>query len=160
MTSARVRALVGKLEKGREKTNAILGALTPAQWQQIVYEGPPAWTARDLLAHFASAEQSLLALAKNVAEGGSGLPEGFDFDAFNAQEQARLREHSPRELLAMLDAARQATLDWTRTLDEEHLDRVGRHPVLGDVSLETMLVAIYGHQLLHMRELQAQLKLE
>jgi len=44
-------------------------------------------------------------------------------------------------------------VEWVRTLAEADLDRVGRHPALGMVSLETMLTAIYGHQLLHMRDL-------
>ena len=86
--------------------------------------------------------------------GGAGLPEDFDYDAFNAEEQARLRDQSPQQLLPALNAARQKTLDWARALDDAQLDRVGQHPALGEVSLETMLVAIYGHQLFHMREVQ------
>jgi len=157
MSSPRVEALIGKLEKGRQKTREILSGLTPEQWQQVVYSERNAWTARDLLAHFVSAEEHLLELAKDVASSGEGAPEGFDFEAFNVDEQTRLRDHSPQQLLAMLDAARQATLDWARTLGDERLDRVGRHPALGEVSLEVMITAIYGHQLLHMREVQPKL---
>ena len=155
MPSPRLEELVGKLEKGGRKTNEIFGKLTPEQWQQVVYVDPPTWTWRDLLAHFVSAEGRLLELAQEVAVGGAGAPEDFDFDAFNADEQARLRDRSPQQLLTALNAARQTTLDWVRELNDEQLDREGRHPVLGDVSLETMLVAIYGHQLLHMRDAQS-----
>jgi len=56
-------------------------------------------------------------------------------------------------LLAGLDAARGRTLNWVRTLSEGQLDLLGRHPALGQVTLETMITAIYGHQLLHMRDL-------
>jgi len=154
MPPPRIEELIGKLEKGGRKTNEILGKLTPEQWQQVVYDEPPAWTWRDLLAHFVSAEARLLGLARDVAAGGAGAPEDFDFDAFNAEEQTRLRDQSPQQLLSALNAARQTTLAWVRALSDEQLDRVGRHPVLGDVSLETMLVAIYGHQLFHMREAQ------
>jgi hypothetical protein len=49
------------------------------------------------------------------------------------------------------------TLAWLGTIDESALDHIGRHPALGEVSLENMLVAIYGHQLLHMRDLQSKL---
>jgi hypothetical protein len=154
MSSPRLEEIIGRLEKGGRKTNEILGKLTPEQWQRVVYDDPLVWTARDLLAHFVSAEESLLKLAQDVATGGAGLAEDFDYDAFNAEEQARLRDQSPQQLLPALNAARQKTLDWARALDDVQLDREGRHPALGEVSLETMLVAIYGHQLFHMREVQ------
>ncbi|MEW5719140.1 MAG: DinB family protein [Chloroflexota bacterium] len=157
MPSPRLEEIIGRLEKGGRKTNEIFGKLTPEQWQRVVYDDPLVWTARDLLAHFVSAEESLLQLAQDVAANGAGLPEDFDYDAFNAQEQTRLRDCSPEFLLTALNAARQKTLDWTRTLDDAQLDRVGQHPALGEVTLETMLVSIYGHQLFHMREAQTKL---
>jgi hypothetical protein len=45
-------------------------------------------------------------------------------------------------------------MDWVRTLEGDALDCVGRHPALGEISVEAMIMAIYGHQLLHMRDLQ------
>lgn len=157
MAEARIEALVIRLERGRRKSHEILAALTPDQWQTPVY--PDArWTVRGLLAHFVSAEQRLLELAQNVAAGGAGAPEGFDFDAYNAEEQARLAGESPQALLAALDAVRQRTLDWVGTLDESQLDRVGRHPALGHINVEAMITAIYGHQLLHMRDLPEHLR--
>jgi len=83
-----------------------------------------------------------------------GLPDGFNLDAFNAEELTRFVGQSPQALLSALDDARQRTIDWVRTLDESQLDSIGRHPTLGDVTLETTLLSIYGHQLLHMRELK------
>ena len=157
MSTPRVESLVAKLEKGRSKTQQALSSLTPDQWARIVYEEPGAWSVRDLAAHFVSAEERLLELAKDVASGGEGAPVGFDYDAFNAEEQKRLKNKSPEELLLALDEARRATLEWVRTLEDDQLDRVGRHPALGEVTLETMITAIYGHQLLHMRDLQSKL---
>ena len=92
-----------------------------------------------------------------MASRGDGAPLGFDYDAFNAEEQKRLKNKSPEELLLALDEARRATLEWVRTLEDDQLDRVGRHPALGEITLETMITAIYGHQLLHMRDLQSKL---
>ncbi|MDH7490515.1 MAG: DinB family protein [Anaerolineae bacterium] len=157
MTTPRVESLLAKLEKGHRKTLEIFAALNPAQWAQVVYDTPHVWRARELLAHFVSSEEALLKVAQDVAAGGPGAPPDFDYDAFNAQEQERLKGHSPEELLAALDRARRATLDWVRTLDDATLDRVGRHPALGDVTLETMITAIYGHQLLHMQDLRDRL---
>ena len=94
----------------------------------------------------------LLETARQFASGGEDLPADFDFNEFNTEEQIRLQEKSSEELVIALAKAREATLTWVRTLEEGKLDLVGRHPALGDVSLETMITAIYGHQLLHMKE--------
>ncbi|HOG45606.1 MAG TPA: DinB family protein [Anaerolineae bacterium] len=154
MPTPRVETLTGKLEKGGAKTLEILGALAPEQWTRTVYAGPPCWDVRALLAHLYSAEVALLALCREVALGGMGAPPGYDYDAFNAEEQERLKERTPQELLAALAEGRRATIAWARTLSDSALDRVGRHPALGEVTLETMATAMYGHQLLHMRDLQ------
>ena len=155
MPTARVEALIAKLDKGLRRTEEILGSLTAEQWHRILYDGPPTWTVRDLLAHLVSAEGRLLDIAQDVAAGGKGAPPGFDLDAFNAEARTRLADGSPKELLPALGKARQATLDWVRTLDDSRLDRIGRHPALGEVTLEAMIMAIYGHQLLHMRDLKS-----
>jgi hypothetical protein len=152
MLQPRVVELVTKLEKGRQKTFEILNALTPEQWQKPLYH-EPIWQVRHLLAHFVSAERQLLALAQDVAEGGLGIPADFDINHFNADEQDRLEGLLPPILIDLLDQARRQTIEWVRTLGADRLDKIGRHPVLGDVNVETMIVAIYGHQLIHMREL-------
>jgi len=151
--SERLERLVQRLEKGLNKTVSIFGSLSPAQWGVVLYEEPYPWTVRDLLAHFVSAEEGLLRLAQDIAEGGQGAPEGFDYDAFNAAEQRRLAGIPPEQLLSDLQAARRRTIAWVRGLSEADLDRVGRHPALGEITLETFIEAIYGHQLLHMRDL-------
>jgi hypothetical protein len=158
MPTPRVESLVARLEKGHLKTQEILGSLAAEEWRTVVYQDPAVWDVRALLAHFVSAEERLLELAQDVVCGGPGAPEGFDFELFNAEEQKRLKDQSPQELLEALADDRRATLDWVRALDDGLLDRLGRHPVLGEVTVETMLLAIYGHQLLHMRELQVLLR--
>jgi len=152
MTHPRADALADRLEKGRQKTFEVFNPLTPEQWQKSLYS-EPTWQVRSLLAHFVSAERQLLALAQDVAAGGSGAPPDLDIDRFNTDEQRRLDGQSPPSLLDLLDQERRQTINWIRTLDAVQLDRIGRHPVLGDVNVETMITAIYGHQLLHVREL-------
>ena len=152
MTEPRADALAARLEKGRQKTFEIFDALTPGQWQQVLYKDPT-WQVRQLLVHFLSSEEQLLALAQDVAAGGPGAPQDFDYDSFNAHEQSRLDGLSVRELRSMLDLARQHTIAWVRTLDAARLDKIGHHPVLGQVTVETMVLSMYGHQLIHMRDL-------
>jgi uncharacterized damage-inducible protein DinB len=157
MASERVDSLIGKLEKGGLKTQEVLRSMAADDWSRILYDGPPGWNVRDLLAHLVSAEPRLLQIAQDVAAGGPGAPPGFDLDGFNADEQKRLKDTSPEELLSALAKTRQVTLDWVRTLEDSQLDRRGRHPALGEVTLEVMIAAIYGHQLLHMRDLKDKL---
>ncbi len=151
--SERIDQLLDRLRKGIEKTTSIFGSISPAQWETVLYEKPYPWTVRDLLAHFVSAEEGLLRLAQDIAAGGPGAPEGFDYNAYNAAEQERLAGLPPERLLADLAAARQRTIEWVQSLQETDLDRKGRHPALGEIDLETFINAIYGHQLLHMRDL-------
>lgn len=150
----RVDKLVTRMHKGSHKTVEILGRLSDDQWKMVLHEGPPAWTVRDLLAHFLSAEEGLLQIAQDIAAGGPGAPEDFDYDEFNAREQARLAGLPPNKLLADLALAREATIAWVAGLDEADLDQVGHHPALGEITLEIFINALYGHQLLHMRDLQ------
>jgi hypothetical protein len=152
MINPRADTLAARLEKGRQKTFEIFTRLTPDQWRQPLYE-EPAWQVRNLLAHFVSAERQLLSLAQDVAAGGLGAPPDLDIDHFNAGEQQRLEGQSPSDLISMLEQERRQTIEWVSSLDDACLDRVGQHPLLGQVSVEVMLTAIYGHQLLHMREL-------
>ncbi|HEC34228.1 MAG TPA: DinB family protein [Chloroflexi bacterium] len=151
--SERVERLLARLQKGIDKTMTIFGSIRQAQWGVVLYEEPYPWTVRDLLAHFVSAEEGLLRLAQDIAAGGPGAADDFDYDEYNAAEQERLAGIPPEQLLADLIAARQRTIAWVAGLREADLDRVGRHPALGEVTLEAFVNAIYGHQLMHMRDL-------
>lgn len=155
MPGPRVSEIVARLEKGMLKTQEKFGSLSAEGWRAPVYDGPPPWTVRDLATHFYSAEVHLLLMARDVAAGGPGVGEGFDYDGFNGKEQLRLAGMAPQAVLASLTQARVETIEFARALSEEQLDLVGRHPALGMVSLEVMLIAIYGHQLMHMREAMA-----
>jgi hypothetical protein len=152
MTDPRAEALAVRLEKGRQKTFEIFNALTPDQWKLVLYREPE-WQVRALLAHFVSSESQLRLLTQDVAGGGQGAPPDLDLDRYNADGQRRLEGCSVPELLEMLEKERQKTIAWIRTLDAGQLDRIGRHPALGQVNVEAMITAIYGHQLLHMRDL-------
>jgi len=157
MSETRLQGLLAKLERGQRKTSEMLRKLTPGEWDQVVYDEPSPWSPRNLLAHFLSSERELLRLCQDVAAGGLGAPEGFDYNGFNTEQQTHYQDVLPEQLLEQLEAARGQTLSWLHTVEEGQLDRVGQHPALGQVSLETMVLAIYGHQLMHMRDLQSKL---
>ncbi len=58
------------------------------------------------------------------------------------------------QLLTDLVAARQRTVAWVEGLEDAELDRTGCHPALGEITLEAFIHAMYGHQLIHMRDLE------
>jgi hypothetical protein len=91
-------------------------------------------------------------IAQDIASGGEGAPEDIDIDLFNKTEIERVRNQSIDELIPSLDDVRASVIAWIQELDDETLDRTGRHPVLGIVNVETVIYSIYAHQLLHMRD--------
>jgi hypothetical protein len=155
----RVDKLTKRLHGGADSTMRLLASLSKAQWQAVLYQEPYPWTVRDMLAHLLSTEEGLARLARDVAAGGPGAPEGFDdYDHYNAEEQERLAGIPVETLLSDLAETREATIEWVATLEDAHLDLEGRHPALGQVPLETLINVIHGHQLIHVRDLKALLR--
>ncbi|OGO08769.1 MAG: hypothetical protein A3K46_03305 [Chloroflexi bacterium RBG_13_60_9] len=153
MTSQRIQELFKRLERNKSLVLRTFANVQPDGWGKAVHGKPGAWTLRDLLAHFVSSERMLLKLSKDIAGGGPGAPEGFNYDEFNRKEQETYRAHEPEELVRLFGEARDSTLEWMGSLVEGSLDRKGRHPALGEVTLEAVLSTIHGHILLHIREL-------
>jgi hypothetical protein len=153
MTASRIQDLKKKLERNKARVLAAFVNQPDENWEKPVYEKPARWTARDLLAHFVSSERMLLTLSKDIAAGGKGAPEGFDYDEFNRKEQEAYRSHTPTDLLQQFIQSRDSTLEWMNGLSEAQLDRKGLHPALGEVTLEETLAAMHGHILLHLREM-------
>ena len=158
MKRKRIEKLITRLERGFNKSNEILDALDHDGWQEPVEGDSDGWTVKDLVAHFIVSEEHLLMIAKDIAAGGEGVSEDIDIDAFNEDQLARQPDRTPGELQAFLRDVRATTIAWVAEQDDETLDRIGRHPTLGDSSVETIIFSIYGHQLLHMRELTTKLK--
>jgi hypothetical protein len=112
MTSHRLQELCRKLERNKSLVLRTFGNVQPEGWGTAVHEKPGSWTLRELLAHFVSSERMLLTLSQDVAGGGRGAPPGFDYDAFNKEEQETFRQYKPQELLKLFVEARDATLVW------------------------------------------------
>ncbi len=159
--NAQIEALVGKLQDEGEAACTRLSALTPAQWNAVVYtEGTP-WRARDLLAHLVSAERGHQQLIRNVAGGGPGVAADFDVDRYNAAHVAQLADRSPADLMADLRRARSDTIALVTSLTDEDLARRGRHPALGeDVALADFVRIVFMHVRLHLRDLNRALASE
>ena len=150
----RLGHVVTRLNEGRQQTLAFFHTLEPEQWDIQVYDVGPEWDVRHVLCHFISAEQAHFRLFKNVASGGEGAPADFDIDGFNASDVPRLDEHQVAELLTQFSDTRTTLVKFVEGLSEADLERVGRHPFLGQVALGTMIKMIYRHNMLHQRDIQ------
>lgn len=151
---SRLPNLLKRLREEGDKTTALFAGLTADQWGLMLYaEGRP-WHAHDLLAHLLSTERSIQNLARNVLAGGPGAPADFDIDAFNHAEVTRLHGRPPADLLAEFASARADTLTLMESLTDGNLDQRGRHPFLGETTLEEILKLLYRHTMLHGRDLR------
>lgn len=148
----RVEYLMTRLRDEGRTLATQLDMLLPEQWAMIIYSDPSPWTLKDLVAHLVSAERGFLNLIADIASGGPGAPPDFDYNAFNAAEVAALADRTPAELVADLRAARADVIAFVGRLEDDVLDRRGRHPALGEIPLEDFIKAIYRHAKLHARD--------
>ncbi len=136
------------------KTAAFFAGLTPADWGKTVYSEGPAWTVRQVFAHFVSTEANMLRLVKDIASGGKGVPENFNIDLFNHEEVARMDSSSLPGLLECFQEFRQQTASWIARLSPEDLEKRGHHPFLGLAPLAEIIKLIYLHNQIHQRDIR------
>ena len=156
--ATRQELILKRLQEEGRKTAAHFHALDAAQLAQVVYTTGPQWRVVDILAHFVSAEQTMQLYGQQVLAGGSGAPEDFVIDEFNAIQVAGLRDEPAASLVAQFEQARAATADMVAGMAESDFDRIGRHPWFGRVPLEQMLKLVYRHNMLHERDIRRALE--
>ncbi len=154
----RQELILKRLQEEGRKSAAYFRALSAEQLAQVVYTTGPQWRAADILAHFVSAEQTLLLYGQQVLAGGSGAPDDFVIDEFNAIEVAGLRGQPAESLVTQFEQARAATVSLVVGMAEGDFDRIGRHPWFGRVPLEQMLKLVYRHNMLHERDVRRALE--
>jgi hypothetical protein len=154
MTNPASAALADKLLAEGERTTAFFDALSEAAWSHQLYTDGKAWSVALTLEHLILAERQLAQLIERVAGGGSGAPDDFDVDGFNAAQTGALGVTGRPALLANYRAQREATAALARRLDADQLARRGRHPAMGDSSVADMLKMIYLHNTLHIKDIK------
>ena len=146
--------LAAKLMNEGEKTKAFFEALPDEVWLKTIYTDGVQWNARETLAHLIQSEASLRKLFERIAAGGEGAPVDFDIERFNREHTGRLETLSRDALLHRYAEERQATVAFANALTSDQLAMRGRHPALGDSSIEDMLKMIYLHNSMHVRDIK------
>ena len=137
------------------RTPRVLDALLrdlPGAWTRAT-EGDNTWSAYDIVGHLIHGERAdWMVRAKTILEHG----ETKTFDRFDRLAQERESEgKSLSELLDEFTRARTGNLDELRglRLQPTDLDRRGRHPVFGPVTLGQLLATWAAHDLTHLHQI-------
>lgn len=137
------------------RTPAALDALLrdlPDSWT-LVNEGGHTWSAFDVLGHLIHAERAdWMPRARMILEFG----ETRVFVPFDRSGHAReTRGKSLEQLLDTLAQVRSENLDALRALNlqPQDLERRGRHPVFGAVTLSQLLATWAAHDLTHLHQI-------
>ena len=124
----------------------------PDEWTRV-NEGAGTWSAYDIVGHLIHCERTeWLARARMILEYG----ETRTFEPFDRQAQER--ESQGRTLGQLLDEfalVRAKSLDGVRALNLQPVDleKRGRHPVFGSVTLGQLLATWAAHDLTHLHQI-------
>ncbi len=140
------------LRRTPDVVRALLGGI-PDRWTGTpdVEDG---WTPKDVVGHLITAElDDWLVRTKGILEHGTSQP--FDpFDRF--AHQGRDDDLSLDQLIARFAALRADNLrELDRLVADGDLDRRGRHPSLGEVTLRELLATWAVHDLDHVSQIYA-----
>ncbi len=153
MTDRRSR-IIAELEINLEEILTLFRTLPPEALGIRVYGDGARWTARQVLAHFITIEQSMQWMFRNILAGGPGSPRDFDPERFNATQPAKLDGQPFDTLLETFRTVRDETVAIVAAAEEADLDRRGWHAFHGHGTLERFIVWAYEHARLHAEDLQ------
>lgn len=151
---SKAETLAQKLLDEGTRTLAFLSNLAPDVWAKPCHGEGSDWTVRDVVEHMILAEEGLRSQFRQVAEGGTGAPEGFDIDNYNASRKSKLADLSREQLFERYTFSRSRTADFARGLSDAQLAIMGRHPAMGMCALEDMLKMMYLHHTMHVKEIK------
>jgi hypothetical protein len=137
------------------RTPAVLNALLrdlPEAWSSR-NEGENTWNAYDVVGHLVYAEKAdWMPRVKMILQFGDNKT----FEPFDRQGQTRESQGKPLEhLLDEFARVRSKNLDELRALNmrQADLERRGRHPSLGAVTLSQLLATWAAHDLTHLHQI-------
>ena len=151
---ARTERLAQRLEAKGTQSVDFFSQFGRHDWDRTVYTEGASWTLEEVAKHLLSSERAMARLIALVVRGEPGVPEDFDLDGYNERKVAELDGLSPDEVLSQFAEARKDTIRLVQTFSDSDLDKMGRHPFLGQSSVEAILQLIYRHNQIHQRDLR------
>jgi len=131
----------------------LIRAVSPKRLAQK--PAPGKWSVNEILAHLAESE-IVVGWRMRAIAGAPGTPiQAYDQDAWAAAGNYAARD--AKSSLALYRSLRQANLEWLRRLRPEQWKHFGIHAERGEESIETIVRMIAGHDLNHIRQVEAAL---
>jgi len=115
-------ALLREMDAGFAALMDAVNGLSEEQMTRVWYGD---WSVRDILAHVAGWHREEIAMLERMARGERPVPESADYtddDAWNARFAAKWRAASAGEVLAELNASKEAYLAAASRLPEERFE--------------------------------------
>ena len=146
--------LTDRLQTEGDKVSTFFSKFTGDDWRVGVYTESDTWDIRNVLAHLVTSEQGFLRLFESIRTGGDGVPDDFSIDRYNASQQDKVKSLTPDELIQAFRDTRSELCRWVAARSTSDLEKMGRHPFLGDVSLHEMIKMVYIHNQIHLRDIR------
>jgi uncharacterized damage-inducible protein DinB len=150
--SARKEKLKKKLSEARAYLNNILDQVGD-RWEMQVHSQEGGWTVRQLVNHIATADRGHNNMVMNAAEGINIVPEDFDLEWYNRRTTEETTDKPAKLSREEMAQQRAELLEWLETVDEEKLDREGRHATLRLMSVENLMRIMAIHERDHANEI-------
>ena len=146
--------LADKLKHEGEKSVKYLESLGDEQWKIEIYTEGTVWTIRNILAHLMTSERAFVRLFENIRQGKMGVSDDFVIDRYNASQQKKTKELGSQELLQLFKSVRGDMIAWVLLVSDSDLEKIGRHPFLGQTTLREMIKMVYLHNQIHIRDIK------
>lgn len=157
--SERINHLKARLDESRQYLNSVLDQVGD-RWETPVYSDGLKWTVRQIVAHLADADRGHNAQAMNIAEGKDIIPEDFDIERYNRRTTEKTAEKSGEQARSELEASRKQLTEWLFTIDDNMLDKKGRHASLRIMTVEEILGVTVAHERSHAKDIAAALGIQ
>ena len=134
------------------RINTLVCSLTPEQLETP--RAPGKWSPRETLAHLADCELAFSFRLRQILAAPDGTPnliQPFDQTAWSTHYAA----YDSPSALALFTATRAWNLDLLTTVTPEDRTRPARHPERGDITFQTVLETMAGHDIHHIQQLEA-----
>lgn len=150
--SERKDKLRTRLDETRAMLNTVLDQVGDRAEMQVYSDGL-GWTVRQIVAHLADAERGHYNQITTIAEGNELIPPDFDIERYNQRVTEKTAAKPIEQSRAELAEWREKLLAWLETVDEDKLDRQGRHASLQIMTVHDIVRMVHLHERGHTTDL-------
>lgn len=156
--SERIEHHKNRLAAARQYLDALFDGVGE-RWDETLYSDGAQWTIRQLAIHLMIADKGHNNMVMGIAEGRNIIPEDYDLERFNRSSVSKRAEMTVAEIRAALAASRAELLAWLDKIDEDVLQKSGRHASLEIMTIDRILAVMAWHERTHAEDIARHLGL-